>query len=50
MNEYQVLMNCGFYDPEEYLPKYLDAIEQAGMDKILTEIQTQYDAWKSSQN
>ena len=36
---------CGFLNPEETIPEFLDALESAGIDKVITEKQTQYDAW-----
>ena len=36
---------CGFLKPEETIPEFLDALESAGIDKVITEKQTQYDAW-----
>lgn len=43
--EYQALLEKGFYDPEEYLPKFQAALKTAGIDKVIAEMQTQYDAW-----
>ena len=36
---------CGFLNPEETLPEFLDALESAGIDKVIAEKQTQYDTW-----
>lgn len=44
-NEYQYLLDTGFYNPDEYLPKYLAALNDAGLETIMTEMQTQYDAF-----
>ncbi len=44
-DEYQDLLEFGFYDPEVYLPKFQEALKTAGVDKVIAEIQSQYDAW-----
>lgn len=44
-SEYERLLEYGFYDPAEYLPKFIAARKAAGVDKVIAEIQTQYDAW-----
>ena len=38
----------GASDPEKELPKFLDKLNAAGTDKILTEVQSQIDAWKAT--
>ena len=38
---------CGFLDPETEIPKFLDALEDAGMEKLVEEKQTQYDTWRA---
>ena len=43
--EYQALLEKGFYDPEEYLPEFQAALKTAGVEKVIAEMQTQYDAW-----
>lgn len=45
--EYFYLLGAGFYNPDEYLPKYQKALKDAGIDKIIAEMQTQYDAYRS---
>ncbi len=45
--EYHYLLLAGFYNPEEYLPKYQKALKDAGIDKIIEEVQAQYDAYRS---
>lgn len=42
-DEYEKLLMYGFYDPEVYLPKYQEALKSAGIEKIIAEIQSQYD-------
>lgn len=43
--EYQPLLEKGFYNPDEYLPEFQSALKSAGIDKVIEEMQTQYDAW-----
>jgi len=39
----------GSVDPEQFLPKAIAKFKSAGSDKIVAEMQKQYDAWKASQ-
>lgn len=48
VEEYQILLERGFYDPETYLPEYQEKLESAGLETVLTEMQTQYDAWMAA--
>lgn len=48
VEEYRILMERGFYDPETYLPEYQEKMESAGLEKVLAEMQTQYDAWMAA--
>lgn len=41
---------CGFLNPEEAIPEFLDALESAGIDKVISEKQAQYDAWMKENN
>lgn len=43
--EYGNLLSIGTLDPEEYLPIFLDALNASGAEQIISEFQTQYDAW-----
>ena len=43
--EYADLLEYGFYDPAEYLPKYQEALKAAGMEKVVAEYQAQLDAF-----
>ncbi|MCI9571222.1 MAG: ABC transporter substrate-binding protein [Lachnospiraceae bacterium] len=45
--EYFRLLDTGFYNPDEYLPKFQKALKDAGIDKIVEEAQAQYDAYRS---
>ena len=38
----------GTVDPDEYLPKAIEKLKSAGLDKITAEAQTQLDAWKAA--
>ncbi|MBB2481040.1 ABC transporter substrate-binding protein [Bacillus sp. APMAM] len=45
--EFYPALATGTVDPEEYLPKANKKFKEAGIDKVLKEIQKQYDAWKA---
>ena len=47
--EFYPALATGSVDPEEYLPKFNEKLKEAGVEKVLTEIQKQFDDWKSSQ-
>ncbi|WP_062354047.1 ABC transporter substrate-binding protein [Bacillus kwashiorkori] len=49
-DEFYDAIAVGSVDPEEYLPKFNKKLKDAGIDKVLAEIQKQYDEWKSQQN
>lgn len=44
-SQYTHLMEYGFYDPAEYLPSFIADRQAAGVDKVIAEMQAQYDAW-----
>ncbi len=46
--EYAGLLSCGVVDPVEYIPKLQKALKEAGVDKVITELQKQYDAWTAA--
>ncbi|MBQ8245643.1 MAG: ABC transporter substrate-binding protein [Lachnospiraceae bacterium] len=48
VKEYRILLEKGFYNPDEYLPIMVDALKKAGLETVIAEIQTQYDAWLAS--
>ncbi|MFJ7724826.1 ABC transporter substrate-binding protein [Neobacillus sp. NPDC097160] len=48
--EFYPALATGSVDPEEYLPKYNKKLKDAGIDKVLKEIQKQFDEWKAKQN
>lgn len=43
--QYASSLNTGSGDPEVYLPKFLDALEAAGMSKLIAAKQEQLDKW-----
>lgn len=45
MNEYRFGLENGEMDPEEYLPKFQQALKDAGIEKVIAEKQKQLDAW-----
>lgn len=47
INEYLPGLRCGTLDPETELPKFIDKLNEAGLDRIIAEKQTQLDAWQS---
>src|SRR5699024_9551137 len=46
MNQYMDGLNTGTVDPDETLPKLLEALDKAGYEKVLTEMQKQYDEFR----
>ena len=50
MNQYLDGLNTGTVDPDETLPKLMDALDKAGYDKVLTEMQKQYDTFRQENN
>jgi putative aldouronate transport system substrate-binding protein len=38
-------LHCGSADPAEVLPQFIKALQDAGIDKVIAEKQTQLDAW-----
>lgn len=44
--EFYPALATGTVNPEEYLPKANKKLEDAGIEKVINEIQKQYDAWK----
>jgi putative aldouronate transport system substrate-binding protein len=47
--EFYPALATGSVDPEEYLPKYNKKLKEAGIDKVLKEIQKQFDEWKAKE-
>ncbi|MFC5531246.1 ABC transporter substrate-binding protein [Cohnella yongneupensis] len=46
--EYFGTLNAGIVDPDKYIPQFLDKLKASGVEKIIAEKQTQFDAWKAS--
>ncbi|MBB6735269.1 ABC transporter substrate-binding protein [Cohnella zeiphila] len=47
--EFSSGLGSGTLDPEVYLPKYIDKLKAAGIDKVIAEEQKQVDAWRQTQ-
>lgn len=45
-DQYYNALTYGEVDPEEYLPKFLQELEDAGVNDIIAEYQKQFDAWR----
>lgn len=43
--QYRPALECGAVDPEEVLPQFIEALKDAGIDRIIEEKQAQLDAW-----
>lgn len=41
-------LSTGTLDPDVYLPKMIDKLEKAGLDKLLAEAQKQIDEWRAA--
>lgn len=39
----------GYIDPATELPKFIDDLKAAGLDTVIAEVQSQYDAWLTTQ-
>lgn len=47
VEQYYPVIDCGCVDPEIEIPKFVQALKNAGIDKILAEKQRQLDAWQA---
>ena len=45
MDQYHNALMCGYLDPEEALPLFLEGLRQAGIDQIIAGKQRQLDNW-----
>ena len=45
MSQYLDSLNTGTVDPDETLPQLIDALQGAGYEKVLDEMQSQYDSF-----
>lgn len=48
--EFWAALMTGTVDPEEYLPKAIEKLKAAGLDKLMAEAQKQVDEWKAANN
>jgi Maltose-binding periplasmic proteins/domains len=48
INQYTPSLNCGALDPNKALPEFISDLKDAGMDKIIAEQQSQFNAWLAS--
>ena len=46
--QYYSSLDCGSVDPETEIPKFVQALKEAGIDDIIAAKQEQYDAWKAA--
>ena len=47
--EFKALINTGSVETQENLNNMKKKMNAAGLDEIITEMQTQYDSWKKEQ-
>ena len=45
--KYRTSLECGEVDPDEVLPKFIEELKAAGIDKIVAEKQAQLDSWSA---
>lgn len=45
ITKYVPILESGSVDPEKYYPEFLEALQQAGMDRVVADKQRQLDAW-----
>jgi putative aldouronate transport system substrate-binding protein len=48
ITQYRPTLESGTVDPSSELPKFLKAMDDAGAEKVIIEIQRQLDAWKAA--
>ncbi|MGO4546246.1 extracellular solute-binding protein [Paenibacillus sp. 2TAB23] len=48
LSQYRVALECGALDPDKALPEFIAKLQDAGIDKVITEKQKQLDAWAAS--
>lgn len=49
ISQYRGIINSGAIDPEVELPEFLKALEAAGIEQVLEEVQSQFAEWQKSQ-
>lgn len=47
IQQYNASLTAGEINPDEYLPEFLQALEDAGINDIISEVQTQLDEWRA---
>ncbi|WP_017686961.1 ABC transporter substrate-binding protein [Paenibacillus sp. PAMC 26794] len=48
VKEFYPSIMTGAVDPDEHLPKAIEKLKAAGLDKVIAEAQKQYDEWKAA--
>jgi ABC-type sugar transport system, periplasmic component len=48
-NQYRIALECGQLNPETEIPKFVKALKDAGIEKIISEKQAQLDKWAQEQ-
>ena len=48
MSNYWTPLLYGYIDPATELPKFIEELKAAGIDKVKEEVQRQYDTWKAT--
>jgi putative aldouronate transport system substrate-binding protein len=48
INDFHTVLQCGAVDPTTALPKFIEELKAAGADRIVAEMQRQFDQWKAS--
>ena len=49
MQQYRMALEYGVVDPDEILPEYLKALDDAGIQDVISAKQAQFDAWRAEQ-
>jgi putative aldouronate transport system substrate-binding protein len=47
IQQYRYSLLCGEVDPDKVIPEFVSAMEAAGENDIISEVQKQLDAWKA---
>lgn len=50
IDEFRVLLESGATDPDVELPKFIEKLKQAGSDRVIAEMQSQYDKWQAEKD
>lgn len=45
LDQYRLPLENGVIDPDENLPKFINALKEAGIDTVIAEKQRQLDEW-----